>query len=53
MLSNAEHITLRFLEDTIVDISGSPDVVAQIVKRLDGIKIVLIKEYFGDSSNDQ
>ena len=47
MPSNTEHITLRFPEDTIVDITGSPEVITQIIARLDGIEIVIKKQYFG------
>jgi hypothetical protein len=46
MLNNVERITLRFPQDTVVDISGSPEVVAQIVKQLDGIEIVIKQKYF-------
>ena len=51
MPNNVEHITLRFLGDTVVEISGNPDVVAQIVSRLDGIEISLTQQYFGSSKN--
>lgn len=47
MRNNVEQITLRFLGDTIVEISGNPDVVAQIVSKLDGIEVTLKQQYFG------
>ena len=46
MTNNVEHLTLRFPSDTVVDISGSPEVVSQIVKRLDGVEIVIRQKYF-------
>lgn len=51
MLSNVSQIILSFPLETVVDISGDPEVVAQIVKRLDGLKITIVKQYFSGGSD--
>jgi len=51
MMKNVEHILLRFPEDTVVEISGSPEVIEQLVARLDGIEIVIKRSYFGGKND--
>lgn len=47
MPNNAEHITLRYPEDTVLEISGNSEVIKQLVSHLDGVEIVLTTKYFG------